>query len=368
MKSNSIRLLFFVLTLLTSQVSYAQVHSLLLQPGPSTGKDAMVISLTPETNYGSSTGLVAKAMLNGSQLEVARAFIQFNLSSIPQSAVIQSAKLDLYYDPTSPIGGHVGDNQVFIRRIISNWDENTITYNNQPQTTESHRVYLPMASSSHQDYTAIAVTQLVQDMVNNPSTSFGFAIRLINEQIHRALVLASSDHGSPSLRPRLFISYTLPCSIINGTVVYNNTAENPIPGAKVYIANAQGTLVDSTVANNSGNFTFNICEVGPYTISAKSSLPWKGVNATDALIALKHYSGLAILDGVRYLAGDVNKDGSINSTDALLIAKRYLEMISSFAAKDWVSSSYTVTLPVSGEVDVTIKMLNTGDLDASRAF
>ena len=53
----------------------------------------------------------------------------------------------------------------------------------------------------------INVTQLVQDMVNNPSSSFGFMISMQDTTIYRRLIFASSDNTNPSKHPMLLVKY-----------------------------------------------------------------------------------------------------------------------------------------------------------------
>lgn len=52
------------------------------------------------------------------------------------------------------------------------------------------------------------------------------------------------------------------------------------------------------------------------------------VNATDALVCLKHSVGKTVLEGAYFLAGDVDKNQKINSTDALKILQYTVGKIS----------------------------------------
>jgi len=187
--------------------------TIILQPDPEDGKDAYIESRLNNNNYGDHTDYIATAWTNEGEFVVGRSLIEFDLTVIPSGFSVVSASLSLYNNPTSPNndGEHStmdGSNESVLRRIVTSWDEYTVTWNNQPAYTVQNEVILPESIGPHQDYENIDVTAIVQDMNYNPSTSFGFMIRLQTEEKYRCLVFASSDHNDPDLRPKLEITYT----------------------------------------------------------------------------------------------------------------------------------------------------------------
>lgn len=78
------------------------------------------------------------------------------------------------------------------------------------------------------------------------------------------------------------------------------------------------------------------------TIQVEVDIPWGNVNATDALLVLKHFVGLTELIGIQKLCADVNGDGMINSIDALYICKRFAGVINCFPTSDWVQEQVIV--------------------------
>jgi hypothetical protein len=200
---------------LFSVASFAQ--TLILQPDPAAGKDAELFSCVPcgynNQNYGNKKDLNAIAWTNSGNSSNIRSLIQFNLSSIPANAVVTSALLSLYYNPTSSEGTHSGTNTALLQRVTSSWGELTVTWDTQPTTTTVNQVTLPSGSSSTQNYPDINVTAIVQQMVTNPSTNFGFMLRQQTETIYRKMIFASSDHPTAALRPKLVVTYTLPLPV-----------------------------------------------------------------------------------------------------------------------------------------------------------
>ena len=201
----------FLFSLLVGLNSY-HAQTLTLQPDAIVGKDAFINSLQPSTAGGAVTDLDALAWTNSGNPSTVRDLLDFDLSQIPSGAVINSATLTLYHNPNSSNASAKhqslsGSNEGLISRVISTWDENTVTWNTQPQTTTQNEVIIPQSTSENQDY-SLDVTDLIKDMINNPSSSYGFMIRLKTEQYYRSLVFASSDHPNASKHPKLEISYS----------------------------------------------------------------------------------------------------------------------------------------------------------------
>ena len=189
-----------------------------LQPGAAAGKDAELFSCGPcgyaSRNFGNKPDLNAVAWTNNGNKSNIRSLIQFDLSAIPVGAVITDARLSLYYNSDNQEGSHFSTffykNTTMINRVTSNWDESTVTWNNQPSVTTANQVTLAASTSSTQSYPNINVTALVQDMVNNPAQSFGFRLKMKAEDQFRKLLFASSDHANAALRPKLVVTYTIP--------------------------------------------------------------------------------------------------------------------------------------------------------------
>ena len=75
----------------------------------------------------------------------------------------------------------------------------------------------------YDDYLNMDVTQLVQDMIQNSQSSYGFEFALLDEHYYSSLVFTSSDAADPSRYPKLEICY----SITNGLQPMNSNATEP---------------------------------------------------------------------------------------------------------------------------------------------
>jgi hypothetical protein len=208
------------ITLLLMSVTFCYVlnaqTTIILQPDGSHGKDAYIDSRSNNNNYGSHPDFAAISWTNGGTGVDVRGLIDFDFSSIPAGVTINSASLSLYSYDSPANGTHLtlsGSNESVLSRVTAFWDEYSVTWSSQPSTTTQNQVFLPASTDSIQDYLNINVTNLVQDMINDPNNSHGFLLKLATEEYYRRMIFASSDNPDPKLHPKLEICYSKSSSI-----------------------------------------------------------------------------------------------------------------------------------------------------------
>lgn len=150
---------------------------------------------------------------------------------------------------------------------------------------------------------------------------------------------------------------------IKGKVVYSNTAASPISNATVYLSSS-AVLLDSTLTNSAGEYSFNGVGNGNYKLISKSTKPWGGVSSTDALLVRQFIAGIRTFDPLQFQAADVNVTNSVTSVDALLIRKRIANPDSTYKAGDWISENPSVVVSGSS-ITQNIKMCCTADVNSS---
>jgi len=187
----------------------SNLRSLILQPDASAGKDALITSINPDQTGGNESGFYASVFTDQGPPDIVRSLIEFDLSEIPTGSEILLANISLYYDQQSDSvhSSFTGPNTALLQRITTSWEEATVTWQNQPTSTTVNQVVINASSTGTQDYAEIDATQLIQDMINNKSTSFGMLFRLEAEDGIKGMYLASSDHTNPVLRPKIEIRY-----------------------------------------------------------------------------------------------------------------------------------------------------------------
>ncbi|HBN07061.1 MAG TPA: hypothetical protein DD434_14950 [Bacteroidales bacterium] len=210
----------------------------IIQPDPTTGKDAFISSSNPSANYGSYEDLV---MLASGTTNLMRALIQFDLSSIPSNVGIETVDISFRggISGMTPLGNSCPpnntntNNSLWLERVTQNWQESTVNWNNQPQTTQTDRVQVT-ESNSTSDYlcnipNTWSLMAMVQHMVSNPSSNYGFMLKLKNEDGNRNMAFKSSDYNNEDAlkyRPQIYISYSIPdftyCINTSKVDVYGN--------------------------------------------------------------------------------------------------------------------------------------------------
>ncbi|MCP9754791.1 DNRLRE domain-containing protein [Lacihabitans sp. CCS-44] len=191
------------------------VQSITLQPGLLDGQDGEVNSLYPDviSFNGQSKFLSPAVWTYSGNLNIKRAYLKFDLSSLPVGATIDSAHLDLFFSQellnTYPYfsgqTGHSGTNSFLIKRAVSNWDESTLTWNSKPSTSELNAVTIATTSIPTQDFLKINVKNILTDIL--ASSNHGFEIRMVDESVYKSLCLTSSEEVNPLIRPKLTIYY-----------------------------------------------------------------------------------------------------------------------------------------------------------------
>jgi hypothetical protein len=181
-------------------------------------QDAVVNSLNPGSSLATNNYLFITTWTNNLEPFVIRSFLQFDLASIPTDAIISGATLSLY-NPSDGIEEHKhftydGSNSFYIRRVTSSWEDQTITWNNQPDFSIEGQVGLPGNETDQQDYKKTDITEMIKYMLKYPAENHGFVIMFQDETyfhgtsfVYRRLCFASLEHPVESLRPKLEITY-----------------------------------------------------------------------------------------------------------------------------------------------------------------
>lgn len=219
---------------------------------------------TANNNYGDADYIAGYCMPGTNYgLNVNRGVFYFDFSTIPNSAELLSAKLSLYAKGQSgTLPGHVGStNSIVLQRIIENWSEYTVTWNNQPNTTNANEVVLPQSGNSLQDYTNIDVTDIVRDMIQNPTVSFGFLMKLQTEVTSNAMIFCSTDYPDSAKWP------VLKLSICNKTAINDYGREDIL--LNIFPNPATSDVTCSFLKDNSDDFNILIANMQGQLVYSK---------------------------------------------------------------------------------------------------
>lgn len=200
-------------------------QTLVLRPGPDDGKDVIAVyddsdPNTANTNQKHIKEVAAWGWTHFGLTYNTRTFIEFDgLSLIPENATIIKATGYLYgltsaestpqgnsYYPGSPYESY-GPNNCVVDRVLSAWDESTLTWNNQPSVTKQNESTIASSTSQWGFNAEVDVTEMVKQFVKNRNKNFGVRIKVNNETPYHSIVFGSSDQDNPDLRPKLEVVY-----------------------------------------------------------------------------------------------------------------------------------------------------------------
>ncbi|MDH4241634.1 MAG: DNRLRE domain-containing protein, partial [Phycisphaerae bacterium] len=159
-------------------------------------EDTYADSSSPEANYGSENEFYSGK--DGSS--ICRAYLKFDISSIPPGQVMTSAKLRLNNNYITNPGP-----ELVVDRVIDKWDESTVTWNYQPIGGSSD----PMAVNKEYVYGDTTVWDVTDD-VDDDYVYDGFCslrITSFDEGLDRDASFWSKDSGNPHLAPTLEVEY-----------------------------------------------------------------------------------------------------------------------------------------------------------------
>ena len=195
----------------TAKVRVRVNETKIIQPGPIDGQDVEVCRYLPDTSMGgdSSVLFVGRGWWV-SPLDVNRTYIKFNLSSIPTGAVIIDAKLKLYQDNYTGESGYP-NMEIFLWRAEDGWNENTITWNNQPPTSRVALGGSWIIDHVSNQWRERDITVLVSGWFRGIYPNYGLMLSAKNEFTIKALAMFCSSNNTDALkRPKLEIKYYIP--------------------------------------------------------------------------------------------------------------------------------------------------------------
>jgi hypothetical protein len=145
---------------------------------------------------------------------------------------------------------------------------------------------------------------------------------------------------------------------IAGTVTYGGN--DGVADATVTATQNDGDTQASATSDTTGAYTITGLPAGNYDVTASVSGEPQGINATDALLAVQGFAGITQLSDFQMEIADVNDSGSVNATDALLIAQFGLGNETSFDAGTFASTTATVDAGAQG---VSVQVGAYGDVN-----
>ncbi len=131
-----------------------------------------------------------------------RLFIQFDISSLDPDETINSALLRFY---CANFYGYTHGDMLY-SRLIEDWDENTVTFNNQPDYTTDGQIITGWANAG--SWHEVDVTDIVTGWYNGTEDNFGVIGHCQGTSSTCDCAFLSSRYSGITYDPRLVIDYT----------------------------------------------------------------------------------------------------------------------------------------------------------------
>ena len=152
---------------------------------------------------------------------------------------------------------------------------------------------------------------------------------------------------------------------MKGRVMYATTAGVPMGQVQVTLLDS-GQVVGTTTSDAAGYFDLGLVGGGTYQLQLSTTAAWRGVNTTDALVVMRHFTGSLVLSGLRLEAGNVNLRGLVNGQEALAITRRKVQHIMQLPSGDWAFQVPPIEVQTGDTlVNVPVSALSYGDVNAS---
>ncbi len=198
------------------------LKTITIKPGPA-GSDSYTSCVFGNfgTNFGNAASLEVSAWYKHFRT-AERGYLKFDLSSIPEESPIVSAQLRLYAD--TAVVYQNGLQTLFVNRITENWLENTITWDNDPDSSGFQSSSIPVTAGQSNTTVWVNITDIARHWSYNPAENYGVLLHL-EENVSSTIKVGwmsffSGDHATVASRPKLTIKYSYADITENGPLTF----------------------------------------------------------------------------------------------------------------------------------------------------
>jgi len=131
--------------------------------------DTYVEETWPDDNHGAETHLDV-GNVSGKENIV---LIKFDLSQLPRNIVIHYAKLTM--NEFGYAGEALPTSRIRLYRVLSGWNENTVTYNTKPEISDDILAEIPAEQLLGEH--SFEITEDIQYLYKHQSENYGHALR-----------------------------------------------------------------------------------------------------------------------------------------------------------------------------------------------
>jgi hypothetical protein len=189
-----------------------------------------------------------------------RTLVEFNLSTIPDDAIILSAQLKLCINSTSATPPSIRT-----ARITGTWAENAVSFFSHPSyTTIDQMTSSSITSAVGMSWLTVDVKTHVQKMIADVYENRGWVLYHSNEleSSTKIYTFRSDDYAGTDYDPKLEITYYVPMSVSDATI-----------GHASGLTESDGSVTPSLLNGAGGTYTYNWYDASNNLLSTSTSSP-----------------------------------------------------------------------------------------------
>ncbi len=238
-------------------------------------QDSYVTSQYPGSNYGNSSLTSGTVYYIGSKgvppsQYHRRAYVQFNMSSIPSNAVIYSARLMMTRTTSNS-----GTFDWKVKRVTSSWTEFGIKQNTQPTISTASQDIVTKTPATSGLSENFDVKNMVERMVYGSASNNGWVIQVSNESANSFTGSTFySREASQNVRPKLEVKWFTPISVSNVNVNHESGSGQSDGSISFSISGGASSSYSYVWTNSSGQQISTSSSVSGLTYG------WYGVHIT----------------------------------------------------------------------------------------
>jgi hypothetical protein len=165
-------------------------------------QDAYVSEWYASKNFGGEIALFVSQYLKPG--DDYRSLLQFNLDKIPPASTIEEATLELTPYRNEVSGPPIN---VTVHRLLSSWNQDSVTWNNQPGNKQAPDGVVTIFSGSPHEKVCIEITDLVQGWYDGSIPNHGLLLKG-NERNNNLVGFRSTNFEDRDAWPMLHIKFT----------------------------------------------------------------------------------------------------------------------------------------------------------------
>jgi type IX secretion system substrate protein/SdrD B-like protein len=161
----------------------------------------------------------------------------------------------------------------------------------------------------------------------------------------------------------LFCLHGYAQNTVSGVVSYHHNQTVLIEDVAVSLVDVAGSVFATDTTDANGVYNFLNVPTGQYSLQSSTNIEAGGIDLSDSFLIFMHLLGWYNLNGIQFLAADVDADGQITWDDYWDIVIGWLLQGNPFSAGEWVFDEPIFTVGGGNRDSISVVGSGVGDVD-----